>query len=576
MSGGRNQIRLLVLVCVGLLAGSSVLGQVSRTSVSAGVLNSKATGGEQRLSPQGLAELRAIVAAGELSDLSWPDFAHYRTEVAEFYDSFGGTLAWIKYGKPTAQALAMIKMLETAEVKGLRAEDYDGSRWEGRLAGFGKAVTPLESDLIRFDVALTVSTMRYVSDLHLGRVNPTLLHFRFDVGPGTLDLSEFLRQQVVGAADVEAVMNTVDPPFPTYRRTLAALNTYRDLARKDDGEPLPVPRKTIEPGDTYAGVPRLARLLSLLGDLVEKKNVPAPETTYSGPLVEAVKHFQERHGLQADGRLGPRTLRELNVPLSRRVTQIKLTLERWRWMPHKFKVPPIVVNIPEFRLRAVDDKYRWVLSMKVVVGKAYRHKTPVFAATIRSVTFRPYWNVPLQIQTDELVPLFEKDPNYLVQHSYEVVDARQNVIADTSVSTDVMDQLRAGILFVRQRPGSDNALGLVRFDFPNPYDVYMHGTPATELFSRSRRDFSHGCIRVEDPVALAQWVLRSTPEWSLDKIRAAMGGDETFRVEVAQPIPVLIVYGTVVVMENGDVHFFDDVYRYDAELERALAKHHPG
>jgi murein L,D-transpeptidase YcbB/YkuD len=313
-----------------------------------------------------------------------------------------------------------------------------------------------------------------------------------------------------------------------------------------------------------------------VGDLSGKEAVSASETTYSGALVEAVKRFQQRHGLLPDGRLGARTLRAMNVPLSRRVTQLELTLERWRWMPHKFQAPPIIVNIPEFRVRAVDDKYRWVLSMKVVVGRAYRHKTPVFASTLRSVTFRPYWNVPFKIQKDELVPLFEKDPSYLAQHSYEVVDGRENVITDSFVSDDVMDQLRSGQLSVRQRPGADNALGLIRFDFPNPYDVYMHGTPSTELFSRSRRDFSHGCIRVEDPVALAEWVLWSTPKWGPEQIRAAMDGSETMRVEVARPIPVLIVYATVVVMENGDVHFFDDIYRYDAELERALAKHHPG
>lgn len=563
---------LLLSICAVLLASSSMFRHLTGATVS----GPSATGGEQRLTVQGKSELHALVAAGELSDLNWPDFAQYRAEVGEFYDALGGALAWVKDDKPAAQARAIIKLLESAESEGLRPEDYDGPRWESRLASFARSTPPPESDLIRFDLALTVSTMRYVSDLHLGRVNPKLLHFRFDIGPGRLDLSEFLRQQVVNAADVNAIMATVEPPFPTYRRTVAALNTYLDLARKDERQPLPVPRKTIEPGGSYEGVPRLARLLSLLGDLPGKENVPASETSYSGVLVEAVRHFQQRHGLLPDGRLGARTVKAMNIPLSRRVTQLELTLERWRWMPHHFLVPPIIVNIPEFRLRAVDEEYRWVLSMKVVVGRAYHHKTPIFASTMRSVTFRPYWNVPVEIQKKELVPLFEKDPNYLARQAYEVVDERGNVITDSSVSADVMEQLRSGQLSVRQRPGPDNALGFIRFDFPNPYDVYMHGTPATELFSRSRRDFSHGCIRVEDPVALAEWVLRSSPEWTPEKIRAAMDGSETFRVEVRQPIPVLIVYGTVVVMENGDVDFFDDIYHYDAELERALATHHPG
>jgi L,D-transpeptidase YcbB len=563
-------------ICAGLLCMLLMLGRITGASFSAADRASRPAETEQRLTPEGQTELRAFIEQGRLPDLNWPDFSHYRTEVAEFYDAFNGTLPWIRSNQPTPQARAIIKLLENAEIKGLRPDDYDAARWEGRLTDFAKPAAPPGSDLIRFDLALTVSTMRYVSDLHFGRVNPNLFHFKFDIGPGKLDLSQFIQQQIVNAADVKAVMDTVDPPFPTYRRTLAALSTYLDLARKDDGQPLPIPRKTVEPGDPYPGVPRLTRLLLLLGDLPEKETVPASETTYSGALVEAVKHFQGRHGLLPDGRLGVRTLRALNIPLSQRVTQLELTLERWRWMPHQFRVPPIVVNIPEFRLRAVDEKYRWALSMGVVVGRAYRHKTPVFASTIRSVTFRPYWNVPVEIQKKELVPLFEKDPGYLAQHSYEVVDNRGNVITDSTVSVEVMEQLRSGRLSVRQKPGPDNALGLVRFDFPNPYDVYMHGTPATELFLRPRRDFSHGCIRVEDPVALTEWVLRSNPDWGPDEIRAAMDGSETIRVEVAQPIPVLIVYGTVVVMENGDVHFFDDIYGYDAELERALATHHPG
>lgn len=570
------RVHLLRSICVARLCALFVLGGVTGGGFSVAVQASRATETEQRLSPEGQVELRAFIEQGILPDLNWSDFSHYRRGVAEFYGGFNGTLPWIKSNQPTPQARAIIKLLENAESKGLRPDDYDAARWEGRLADFGKPATPPEPDLIRFDLALTVSTMRYVSDLHFGRVNPNLFHFKFDIGPGKLDLSQFIQQQIVNAADVKAAMDTVDPPFPTYRRTLAALSTYIDLARKDDGQPLPIPRKTVEPGDPYPGVPRLSRLLLLLGDLPEKETAPASETTYSAALVEAVKHFQGRHGLLPDGRLGVRTLRALNIPLSRRVTQLELTLERWRWMPHQFRVPPIVVNIPEFRLRAVDEKYRWALSMGVVVGRAYRHKTPVFASTIRSVTFRPYWNVPVEIQKKELVPLFEKDPGYLAQHSYEVVDNRGNVITDGTVSAEVMEQLRSGRLSVRQKPGPDNALGLVRFDFPNPYDVYMHGTPATELFLRSRRDFSHGCIRVEDPVALTEWVLRSNPDWGPDKIRAGMDGSETIRVEVARPIPVLIVYGTVVVMENGDVHFFDDIYGYDAELERALATHHPG
>jgi len=296
----------------------------------------------------------------------------------------------------------------------------------------------------------------------------------------------------------------------------------------------------------------------------------ASSTVYQGTLPEAVKHFQGRHGIESTGLIDEETLKALNTPIARRVTQLELTLERWRWAPHEFVRPPIVVNIPEFRLRAVDEKYHWILSMKVVVGKAYGHKTPVFASEIRSIIFRPYWNVPLGIQREEFIPKIEENPAYLAENAYDVVDSDGSVVDEDPRSEEVRDKLRSGQLGIRQRPGPDNALDLVKFDFPNQFDVYMHGTPSTELFSKSRRDFSHGCIRVEDPASLAQWILRDRPEWAAEGIRNAMYGETTVRVALLKPIPVLIVYGTAIVMEDGEVRFFDDIYGHDAALERAL------
>lgn len=197
----------------------------------------------------------------------------------------------------------------------------------------------------------------------------------------------------------------------------------------------------------------------------------------------------------------------------------------------------------------------------------------MFAANIKSVIFRPYWNVPLSIVRAELLPHIEKDPAYLAKNSYEIVNGAETVADQGSLSEQIKGQVRSGKLGIRQIPGPTNALGLLKFHFPNPYDVYMHGTPAMELFSRSRRDFSHGCIRVEDPIALAAWLLRDKPEWTADHIRAATLAEKTFRVDLEHPIPVLIVYGTAVVMENGEVDFFRDIYHQDTALEQALISH---
>ena len=530
--------------------------------------SSDAASGPQQLTAEGQALLRSFLDRGELPDLGWPSFSDYQIEVKEFYQSFGVSLPWIRQGKPTTQARSIIRALQNAEYEGLSPEDYDSSRWDARLARIEQFPAASETDLVRFDLALTVCTMRYISDLHVGRVNPHLFHYDLDIDHTKFDLSEFLRNELVSSENIGASLAEVEPPFPVYRRTEVALKKYLDLASRDDGELLATPSRTVRPGNPYVGIPRLTRLLTLLGDLPEW-NGPAGEL-YQGNLVDGVKRFQQRHGLEPNGIIDAATIRELNVRLSHRATQLQLTMERIRWLPHEFDRPPIVVNIPEFRLHADNEEYHWVLSMKVVVGKAYGHQTPVFASQIKSVIFRPYWDVPSSILRAELIPHFEKDPLYFHENSYEIVDRLGAVVSEGDVNESIKQQLQLGDLRARQKPGPQNALGSVKFDIPSPYDVYMHGTPATELFARSRRDFSHGCIRVEDPVALAKWVLRDEPGWDEEKIRSAMNGDKTVQVRLERPIPVLILYSTAVVMEDGEIHFFDDIYGQDAALERGL------
>ena len=254
---------------------------------------------------------------------------------------------------------------------------------------------------------------------------------------------------------------------------------------------------------------------------------------------------------------------------------MQLALERWRWLPEAYQREPIVANIPEFRLRAYDKDFNFGVTMKVVVGNSYGHDTPVFADAMTYVVFRPYWEVPPSIIRAELIPHILKDPAYLTKKGFEVVDSRQKIVSTGRVARDTLSQLRAGKLFVRQIPGPKNSLGLVKFVFPNTYDIYMHDTPATGFFAKSRRDFSHGCIRLEKPAELAAWVLRDNPGWNPERIRAAMNGSAPQQVNLTHPIPVLIVYITVIVLEDGLVHFYDDIYRLDAALQQALAKGYP-
>jgi murein L,D-transpeptidase YcbB/YkuD len=565
---------LLTLVTIALLLGHDISSAgEARTQAET---SAQSVPAPQQLSPEGQASLRAIIQAQNLSDLRWPDFSDYSRLMTEFYQSYGYSLPWVRGMEPSAQAQQVIAILKNADQEGLFAEDYDGPRWGDRVAKLKPiAPQPSETDAVRFDAALTVCVMRYVSDLHIGKVNPKHFGFGFDIEARKYDLPGFLKKDVVDASDVAGILAQVEPPYPGYRRTIKALQTYLELAKEYDGEPLPAVKGTIAPGDSYPGVPRLIRFLRLVGDLPPDANVPEDETIYQGPLVDAVKSFQRRHGRDSDGRIGSQTLADLNVPLRQRVRQMQLTLERWRWMPDAYQKAPIVVNIPEFRLRAYDEKFKIALTMNVVVGKAYDHSTPVFEEKMAYVVFRPYWNVPYSIAKAEYLSRIARDPDYLSKKGFEVVNSRQEVVTSGTVTSDVLAQLRAGKLFIRQAPGPKNSLGLVKFIFPNDYSVYMHDTPAQEFFSKSRRDFSHGCIRLGKPADLAVWVLRDNPGWNMDRVRAAMNGSATQQVNLAHRSPVLIVYGTVIVTEDGTVHFYDDIYGHDASLEEVLDKGYP-
>jgi murein L,D-transpeptidase YcbB/YkuD len=518
--------------------------------------------------------IQTLVASGNMEGMRWPNFSDYRTWLQKFYQPTAYAPAWVHGTQPIPQALSMIELFKDAGNKGLDPEAYDASRWGERMRALQES--EIDPAVARFDVALTVCTMRYVSDLRIGRINPQHFKFGLSVEQKKYDLAQLLRDRIMTTSNLTAVLNEVEPPFAGYRRTEEALARYVELARTDDGGELPSVTKPIDPGQSYAGVPRLARFLRLVGDLSADSTVPEDSQTYAEPLVDAVKRFQRRHGLDGDGRLGPGTIQQLNIPLQDRVRQLQLTLERWRWLPSEFSAPPIIVNIPDFHLRAVDENNNVALSMRVVVGKAMRTQTPVFTRNMTYVVLRPYWNVPPSILRSEIVPAIQRDRGYLARKRYEVATYDGKLVSEGDVSDEVLAQLRAGKLMVRQKPGPTNALGLVKLIFPNEHNVYLHSTPSQDLFSRSRRDFSHGCIRVEKPAELAAWVLRNNPGWTLERVQQGMqNGKDNVTVSLPKPVPVFIVYGTALAYESGEVHFSDDIYGHDAELAAALARGYP-
>ena len=569
--------RLVLFLAIGLGFTACSGGTASSGARRKGAVEAQNSGTPESLSAAGEQELRAIVASGRLADLQWPNFSEHIAAVKEFYDESGGRLGWSRDGKPTTQAMELIGILNGADQKGLDSRDYDGVKWPERLKALQIPGGATESALVKFDVALTVSAIRYGTDLHLGKVDPKILHKDFDPGREKHNAGEFLWKSVVGAQSVKDAVDPIEPPYPGYQRTLVALQKYMRMAKEEVPDPPPQVKKPIAPGQEYQGTGKLIRRLQFLGDLPASQPVPENSQSYSGDAVEGVKRFQMRHGLEASGKLGPQTITELNRPMSERVQALRLTLERWRWIPDNFTQPPILVNIPEFVLRAFDSldaPGKPALMMRVVVGRALRTQTPVLEEDMKYLIFWPYWNVPPSISRAEIIPKITKDSEYIQKNNFEVTTYSGQVVTDGVVSNEVLAQLRVGKLMVRQKPGPKNALGLIKFIFPNDENVYLHSTPSQSLFSESRRDFSHGCIRVEDPKALAEWVLRNNPGWTVERIEAAFKAEKPQQVNLAHEIPVLIVYGTATVNEENQIRFFDDIYGYDAELDKALAAEH--
>ncbi len=547
------------------------MGCRDKEHAAMGQTGTAANAGAAQFDQDGQTVLHQIVDSGRDADLRWPDFHEYQADVKAFYESINYAPAWTRSGRPTAQALAYIAMFEQADDKGLVPEDYDAALWSERLNKL--KVSAGGAYLAKFDAATTVTLMRYVRSLNVGRVDPKTLGYDIEVENGKVELPQFLHEKLEDAADPAGAVNSVEPPWPGYLSTLDALHRVSAKMKEDSGELLPLPQRPVLPGQAYASVPRLAALLRFIGDLPPDAQVDTNSGIYQGALVDAVKGYQLRHGLDQDGKLSAAVVKDLNTPISHRLDQIELTLERWRWVSRSFSEAPVVVNLPEFKLRTYDGSGNVVLIKNIIVGKAYNHRTPIFQNQIRYVVFRPYWEVPPSIQRAEIVPHIQRDPGYIAKENFEVVAGDGHVVTDGAVSAEVLQGLQSGSYRVRQKPGPKNALGLVKIIFPNSDNVYLHGTDSPQLFALSRRDLSHGCMRVQDPADLVVWVLRNNPGWSLDRVKAAMNGNtDNVTVNLAKPNPVLIVYGTVTTDESGRIYFYDDIYGFDAELEAALEK----
>lgn len=478
-------------------------------------------------------------------------------------------------GRPSHNARAALALLAGAVDHGLDPDDYRADRLAHLSATLDVVRPRVAKDIATFDAALSANTLRFLRHLHTGRVDPRALGFRMSTPVDDHDFVAILRSAVAGDRVAETAAEW-EPPLDLYRGLRRALAQYRALAADPAIQPVPPDTtKPVHPGEPYAGVRMLRQRLIALGDVPADAPESDASTVYGEPLIDGVRAFQARHGLLADGVIGPRTQAALRVPIARRVRQIELALERVRWLPDladRF----LAVNIPMFHLwgwDAIRPDGVPSFDMGVIVGNALNTQTPVFVEEMRYIIFRPYWNVPPSIVRQEILPALARDPEYLTKHDMEIVSGQSDAARPVETTADAVARLRSGSLRVRQRPGPANSLGLLKFIFPNDDNVYLHGTAAPHLFSRPRRDFSHGCVRVQDPQMLAAWALADRPEWTRARIRAAMQAATPSRVDLTRPIQVILFYLTAVVLpQDGSVRFAEDIYGHDATLERALAR----
>jgi murein L,D-transpeptidase YcbB/YkuD len=415
--------------------------------------------------------------------------------VREIYSQRDFKPLWSRDGSFTPQALELVKSLCSAESYGLRSIDYLD------CAGFDELhpSQPAFAPTAEFDLGLTTAAMRFLKDIHFGRVDPRQAGFDFGIQRRPLPYGQILTA-LASAPEIALVLSSVEPPYEHYRLLKDTLKGYRAAAVKQ-----PV---------------------------------------------------------------------SANPQREQQIRKIELTLERWRWLP-EFTTPPIIVNIPQFRLFAFQstrDLRSEIVQMDVIVGRAFpKFRTPVFAADLKYVVFRPYWDIPFSITKKEMLPELRRKSDFWQKQHLELVAGPGDTAPIVPFTPQNLDLLEAGRLRLRQQPGADNALGLIKFMLPNDYNVYLHSTPARQLFARSRRAFSHGCIRVSDPVMLATHVLRNASDaWTAEAITAAMNDTDTFRVNLKTPIRVMIVYATALAQEDGTTVFFDDIYGHDHRLEQLM------
>ncbi|MEO5616310.1 MAG: L,D-transpeptidase family protein [Candidatus Eisenbacteria bacterium] len=523
-------------------------------------------GGVNRTTVQVSREIKSALKRRDMpDDAPWRD-RRTQSLLRAFYAGRRMRPAWTTGAGPTEQARELSKALLNADAEGLNSEDYSAAELAGHLER--NEGTPLVTGdpkaLAEFDMLCTIAAFHYMSDVFDGRIAPKALDAAWVANPRKGDLDAML-DGALKESHVQELLQGLAPSHEGYRKLRDARAGYAKIVGAGGWNSIPA-GGPLKRGSRGPRVAALRARLAMSGDL---DSTASRGQVFDEALAAAVARYQTRYGRDADGVVGEPERAELNVSAEARLRQIELNMERWRWLPKTLGDRYLVVNIPEYKFHVIE-RGNPVLEMRVVVGKAL-NATPVFSDQMTQVVVNPTWNVPASIAGGEIVPELQQDRDYLAKNSMRVFSGTGDDAQELdAASVNWSDESETAKLNFRQDAGDQNALGRIKFLFPNQFDVYLHDTPAGHLFSREERSFSHGCVRVEEPLKLAEYVLRGLPEADPDRINELIAAGETKTIQIPQPLPVHIVYFTAFVEENGTVGFREDVYGIDQDLMAQL------
>lgn len=472
-----------------------------------------------------------------------------------FYGANEFRRVWLKKGRPEKIFKAFVDEVKESSRYGFLPQDYHIAELEKDVDALYDDRKRSNADISNLDIRVTASFFLFTTHLIEGRVRYAgAREFLWQRGmPLENDIALLLKME--SASDLRKELEDLHPKDPQYRRLQRAYKQYLEIQPLDTFPAVPA-RLNVRPGQSHASIPLVRSKLALNDGTAPRSDT---STLYDEVLAETVRKFQSRHGLEPDGDLDIKTIGFLNMPIEEKTEMIALNLERLRWLPHiQGRKDEIVINVPEYMMRVYHNNNE-KMKMRVVLGSEYT-PTPVFHDTLKYIVFSPTWNVPKSIIAEEFIPKLRENPAHFDPERFKFFKAGKEIDPREEDWED--EELDPAVYAVVENPGDGNSLGNVKFIMPNDYSIYLHDTPADQLFKREERALSHGCIRLEDPVAFARYLL-SDREWNEDKIREAMGSKEPRKVDLEKPYPVYIVYRTVWVDDERHVHFRGDIYGHD-------------